>query len=223
MGTRKYAVELTGKTPLLLHPDDIEWADRMEDWKNDPANSGESRAGDDRTPAWRWIGNMIHDGEHAAVSSAMLMKCFMEGGAMVPVPGGKNGKTFKSQSQSGMTVLEPAWKITTPRGLVPIAAVHALMTEKSFAAHKDAAAKMGFDLFVKRAKVNTSKHIRVRPRFTEWKLSGTLAVWDDALVERSIVDILIYSGEYKGIGDWRPSAKSSPGPHGRFSVKVQEV
>ena len=31
MATRKYAIELTGKTPLLLHPDDIDVRSPVED------------------------------------------------------------------------------------------------------------------------------------------------------------------------------------------------
>lgn len=223
MATRKYAIELTGKTPLLLHPDDIEWADRMEEWKSDPANVKNSKAGDDRSPAWRWIGNAMHDGEHIAVSSAMLMKCFMQGGAMVPVPGAKGNKTFKSQTQSGMSVLEPSWKIETEKGPVPIAAVHALMHEEDFKVHCAKALELGFDLLVRRAAVMSNKHVRVRPRFRSWVLRGTLAVWDDKLDERSLNDVLVYSGEYKGIGDWRPSAPKSPGPHGRFDVKMRRI
>ncbi len=222
---RKYSVELTGKTPLLLHPDDLDWADRMKKWKEDPVAQKETPAvpGDDRTPAWRWVGNVLHDGEHMAVSSDMLMKCFMEGGAMVPVPGGKNGVTFKRQTQSGMSVLEPAWKIATPQGLIPISPVHALMSSNDFDEHKGKAMAMGFDLFVKRAKIGAAKHVRVRPRFRSWKVSGTLAVWDDKLTDRSLLDILVFAGEFKGIGDWRPSAPKSPGPHGRFSVEIQKV
>lgn len=221
---KKYAVELTGKSPLILHPDDLEWADRMEEWKNDPANRAKSKAGDDRSPAWRWVGNALHDGEHIAVSSSMLMKCFMEGGAMVPVPGGKNGKTFKSQTQSGMAVLEPFWKVVTRSGFVKIDGVHALMAEESFQAHKQAVASMGFDLLVKRAKIGSSKHVRVRPMFREWVIAGTVAVWDDKLAEeRSLFDVLAYAGDLKGIGDWRPSAPKSPGPHGRFGVKIKEI
>jgi hypothetical protein len=50
---RNYEVTMTGTQPLLLHADDIEWADRMSAWKDDPANKKTSKAGDDRSPAWR--------------------------------------------------------------------------------------------------------------------------------------------------------------------------
>src|SRR5690606_31225901 len=88
---RTYQVTITGKTPLLMHWDNIEWADRMAAWKDDPKNQKLSKAGEDRTPAWRWIGSMYHDDDKVSMPSDNLMRCFMEGGAMVPVPGGKSG------------------------------------------------------------------------------------------------------------------------------------
>ena len=112
---RKYEVTLTGTTPLLMHWDNIEWADQMDAWKNDPANRKDSRAGDDRSPAWRWIGSCYHDGKHITIPSDNLMRSMMEGGAMVPVPGGKNGKTFKAQTQSGMMVSESDWPVLVDR------------------------------------------------------------------------------------------------------------
>ena len=98
---RRFTVTLTGKTPLLMHYDNIAWADTMEAWKSDPGNKKDSKAGDDRSPAWRWLGSLYHDGKAIAIPSDNLMRAMMEGAAMVPVPGGKSGKTFKAQSQSG--------------------------------------------------------------------------------------------------------------------------
>lgn len=45
-----YEVTITGKTPLILHHDNIEWADQMARWGLDPRNKAKSKAGDDRTP-----------------------------------------------------------------------------------------------------------------------------------------------------------------------------
>ena len=84
---RTYAVTLTGKTPLLMHHDNIEWADFMDEWKSNPDNKAGSKAGDDRSPAWRWLGAAYHDGKNFAMPQANIMRCLMEGGAMVPVPG----------------------------------------------------------------------------------------------------------------------------------------
>lgn len=217
---RRYEVTITGNTPLLMHWDNIEWADQMEAWKNDPSNKKGSKAGDDRSPAWRWIGSMYHDGANAAVPSDNLMRCLMEGGAMVPVPGGKNGKTFKSQSQSGMMVNEPFWAVSIDGRTVPMVDVNALMQQDDFSAHKAIAESLGFSLFIKRAKIGASKHVRVRPRFDRWSLTGSLSVWDDQITEKVLADILQYAGRYKGLGDWRPGGKT-PGSYGMFDSTVK--
>jgi hypothetical protein len=108
---RTYNVTITGVTPLLMHQDNIEWSDRMDAWKNDPKNKKSGKAGDDRSPAYRWIGSTYHDGTHVALPADNIMRCLMEGGAMVLVPGGRNGKTFKAQTQSGIVLAEAFWRL----------------------------------------------------------------------------------------------------------------
>jgi|SRR5690606_15045921 len=220
---RTYAVEITGKTPLLMHHDNIEWADFMEEWKSDPANKKGSKAGDDRSPAWRWLGCVYHDGQHLAIPQGNIMRAIMEGGAMVPVPGGKNGKTFKAQTQSGMMSVEPFWTLRIGGKPIPWSALEALKDEAKFAEHKKAASALGFDLLVKRAKIGSSKHVRVRPQFAAgWQIQGTLAVWDEQIDERVLNDILEYAGQYKGLCDWRPGGRT-PGPYGTFEASVKAV
>ena len=75
---KTYAVEIIGKTPLLMHHDNIEWADYMDTWKNDPGNKKTSKAGDDRSPAWRWLGCCYHDGKRLAIPQANIMRAIME-------------------------------------------------------------------------------------------------------------------------------------------------
>jgi hypothetical protein len=218
---RRYDITITGSTPLLMHPDNIEWADRLEAWKNDPGNKRESKAGDDRSPAWRWIGNLYSDGRLVALPSDNLMRAFMEGGAMVPVPGGKSGKTFKAQSQSGMMVAEPYWPIDIKGANVKISDIQPLMEVKDFALHKARATELGFRLHVKRAKIGASKHIRVRPMFETWSAHGTINVWDEQITDRVLADILSYAGQYKGLGDWRPGGRT-PGSFGMFTAQIRE-
>lgn len=219
---RRYAITISGQTPLLMHWDNIEWADRLDEWKNDPGNKKNSKAGDDRSPAWRWVGSMYHDGAHVAVPNDNLMRCLMEGGAMVPVPGGKSGKTFKAQTQSGMMVAEPFWPVLIDGAAVPMSAINPLMKVDDFGKHKEAVSALGFRLHVKRAKIGASKHIRVRPCFDRWEVRGTVSVWDDQITERVLADILRYAGQYKGLGDWRPGGKT-PGSFGMFEAAVKEV
>lgn len=220
MSNKTYRIEITGSNDLLMHHDNIEWADRMEAWKNDPSNRKRSKAGDDRSPAFRWLGALYHDNEHIAIPSDALMKCFMQGGASVPVPGGRGNKSFKAQTQSGALIVEPYWKLSINGSLVEIDPLLALMNEEDFEVHKQAAIDRGFSLFVKRASVNNTKHVRVRPRFSNWSAHGTLTVWDKQLTKDIVQQIWDASGQYKGIGNWRPSAPKTPGPFGTFTVKV---
>lgn len=215
-----YRITITGKTPLLLHADNIDWADQMGEWKDAPANKGKSKPGDDRTPAFRWIGCLYHDGDVVAMPSDNIMRCAMEGGALVPVPGGKGGKTFKAQTQSGMQVGEAFWPLDVGGGgPLPMSEISALMTEELFATHRERAAALGFSLFVKRAKIGTQKHVRVRPRFDQWSCSGTINVWDAKITKPILQEILNYAGQYKGLGDWRPGSKT-PGAFGMFEARV---
>lgn len=98
---RTYHVTLTGISPLLLHHDDITFQDELKLWRTDPDNKKNSVPGDDRSPAFTWLGCLYHDDGLLTIPSENIMKCLTEAGAMVPVPGGKNGKTFKAQTQSG--------------------------------------------------------------------------------------------------------------------------
>jgi hypothetical protein len=205
-----------------MHYDNIAWADELKRWRQDPANKKFSVSGDDRSPAFSWLGSMYSDGERLVVPADNLMRALMEGGASVPVPGGKNGKTFKAQTQSGMLVQEESWPLTVDGSAIPVAPLLALKSEPDFEKHTAAAVANRFTLFVKRAKIGTSKHVRVRPRFDRWAASGTIGVWDEQITEKVLRDILAYAGSYKGLGDWRPSSKT-PGPFGRFDSTVEEI
>lgn len=217
---RRYAVTLTGKTPLLMHQDNIEWADFMDEWKANPDNKRTSKAGDDRTPSWRWLGSVYNDEKTIGIPAANIMRCVMEGGAMVPVPGGKMGKTFKSQTQSGMMSEGQMWELIIGGKAAPSwAECSALMKVPKFADHKTAVKAMGFDLLVKRAKIGQQKHIRVRPQFTSWEARGAFLVWDDQIDEKALALILEYAGQYKGLCDWRPGGRT-PGPYGTFEAKI---
>lgn len=219
MTHRSFNVTLTGITPLLMHADNIDWADVMDAWKNDPRNKKGSKAGDDRSPAFRWIGSTyFEEGGFVGVPADNLMRCLMEGGAMVPVPGAKGGKTFKSQTQSGLMIGELLWPLE-PR--IAAAEILALRDETDFGVHKRRAEELGFRLFVKRVKNpgSASKHIRVRPRFDQWSISGTVLVSDEQITQSVLQDIFSFAGRYKGLGDWRPSSKT-PGTFGMFLAVV---
>ncbi len=219
---RTYDIKIVGKTPLLMHHDNIEWADFMDEWKNNPDNKKKSKAGDDRTPAWRWLGCCYHDGEHLCIPQNNIMRSLMEGGVMVPVPGGRSGKTFKAQTQSGMMSVEPNWPLYVGGGVVSWPDIEELKEEESFSVHKELCHAMGFDLNVKRAKIGQSKHIRVRPIFAAgWEIVGSIAVWDEQITREVLSQILEYAGQYKGLGDWRPGGRT-PGPYGTYESVITE-
>jgi len=219
---KTYQIELKGLSDMIQHRDNIDWAGEMKRWREDPKNKNVSVAGDDRSPAFTWIGSLYHDEENVVVPSDNLMRCLMEGGAMVVVPGGKNGKTFKSQTQSGMVVIEESWPLLVNDKPIPVKPLLALSKEKDFDVHCETARTAGFMLYVKRSKIGASKHIRVRPRFSNWAVSGTLQVWDEQLTLNALRAIVTSAGAYKGLCDWRPGSKT-PGPFGRFSVEIKEV
>jgi len=215
---RTYRVELEGLTPLIMHWDNIEWADQMDEWRADPKNKKLSKAGDDRTPAWRWIGCVYHNGKEVCIPQDNVARCLMEGGAMVPVPGGRGNKTFKSQTQSGMKIDDFMTPLIVNGGsLVDWTEIESLMKESSFRAHTESVKKRGFRLFVKRARVGQSKHIRVRPLFEKWRLSLQVSVWDEQLTKDVLESIFSFSGQYKGLCEWRPGGRT-PGPYGMFQV-----
>lgn len=211
-------VEITGKTPILMHADNIEWADLMEAWKNDPKNKKRSKAGDDRTPPWRWLGCLNHDGKVITIPSEYIMRCLMEGAAQVPT--GKGQKTFKAQSQSGLFCSDFHWPLLVKGKTVSKDDLFALRDDEfTFLDQVEAVEKMGFSLFVKRAKIKQSKHIRVRPRFDAWSTEGQITITDSQISKEVLAQIFQISGQYKGLGDWRPGAKT-PGPFGMFEAKV---
>jgi hypothetical protein len=103
-----FRVTLTGQTPLLLHADNIEWADKMDAWKNDANNKAKSKAGDDRTPPWRWLGCLTCTEPNTgviALPSEYIMSCLLSGGAEVPTYRWKifmllgNSRLFKSNAR----------------------------------------------------------------------------------------------------------------------------
>lgn len=217
---REYRVTLTGKTPMLMHRDDIEWADRMEAWKKDPANHSKGKRGDDRTPPYRWLGALYHDGARVTVPADNVMAGLMLAGAMVPTGRGKG--TFKRATQSGVQPLGMGWPLLVKGHEVPVAPFFDGMELRTFDQFQELAAAHGFMLFLKRAPVGMSKHIRVRPRFDDWQTTVSLSVVDDQINDVVLKTIFDHFGQYKGLGSWRPGGKT-PGPWGMFTATVEAI
>jgi hypothetical protein len=221
---RTVLVELIGEMPLLMHADNIEWSDLMDSWKNEPSNKTKSKAGDDRTPPWRWIGSLNYDNPQSGVvtiPSEYVMRCVMGGAAEVPT--GRGRKTFKELSQTGILCSAFHWPLLVKGKPISMDAIEKLRELRTFKEHTEAVQKLGFSLYVKRAKIGESKHIRVRPRFDNWSTSGELTIVDDLITNKVLIDIFDIAGRLKGLGDWRPSAPKRPGPFGTFKAKITSV
>lgn len=213
-------IKITGTMPLLMHADSIEWADKMDEWKNNPDNKAKSKAGDDRTPPWRWIGCLNFTDPQTGVviiPSEYIMRALMGGGAEVPT--GKGQKTFKSQSQSGLLIRDFGWPLSVRGKTVPMESVQKCMRLKTFPENMQVAQELGFLLFVRRARIGQAKHIRVRPRFDDWSATGEIVITDESITLKVLKQILDIAGSRKGIGDWRPSAPT-PGPFGQFTAEI---
>jgi hypothetical protein len=219
MQARMYDVKLTGETPLLMHALSVDWNDTVKAWQKDPANKKKGVAGDDRSPAWKWLGHMYMEEGLVVVPSDNLMSTIREGGAMCPV--GKGNKTFKAQSQSGLVVDQIAWPVVVNGHTIPSAPFDALFGEEDFAFHKKAAEDHDFELFIKHVGIGRQKHIRVRPRFNEWSCAGTITVLDEMITRDVLRDILAFAGAYAGLCDWRPKSPMKPGHYGKFTADIK--
>lgn len=242
-----YRVTCTGLTALLMHSNNVTWEDQMAAWQKsnkqpkgatkkkatkaekiaEPESDDEhaeeitpaSKAGDDRTPAFRWIGSLWHDGAHIGITKDAITKALMRGGANVPY---EKKLTYKSLSVSGMCVNEPNAPLLVRGKQIPMALIEPLKEEPLFANQVKAVRKMGFDLDVRRATVGMSQHVRVRPRFDVWSFEYTINVWNSVITEPKLKEIVAFAAE-QGLGDWRPSAPKSPGPYGRYEAKLRKV
>lgn len=211
--------ELTGEMPLLMHWDNIEGGDILKEWRQDPKNKNQSVPGDDRSPAWTWHTYCYTDGEFVTIPQDNLMAALMVGGTQVIL---KKQKTYKEMSQSAILIGTEHLDFRYGEGLsLPIAKITE-MRDLPFTKQVEMCAKLGFRLFSKRAKIGTSKHVRVRPRFDQWGVSGDLTVVNEDLPFDKLELIFNYAGR-AGLCDWRPSSPKRPGPYGMFTTKLTRV
>lgn len=218
MAGARYGFTITGASPLLMKADNIEWADELTAWQKDPKNKNVSKKGDDRSPAWTWIGGLYSDGENVTIPVENLQKCLSQAGARIIL---KGSKTFKEIAVSGLWIEQDALPVLVAGKPVPYPPLFDLKEEDDFTAHLAAVRKAGFTLFMKRAKVGTSKHIRVRPRFDEWAVSGSVEVEAPELTADVVKELFRVAGRV-GLGDWRPGC-STPGRFGMFTAAVKPI
>lgn len=217
---REAQIDLVGLTKIILHADNFEWADEMDAWQKKPGNKGLSKAGDDRTPPWRWVGCLHHNDGVIALPVENVMRSIM-GGATEIIAKGKT--TFKSQSQSGITCSATHWPLLIKGKPIPMVSLDKFKALKTFPEQVAAVRDLGFELLVRPVNVNGKRHIRVRPQFYNWSVRGTVQITDPTITTPVLTQILEIAGIKKGLGDWRPGAPKSPGPHGMFTAKVTEI
>jgi hypothetical protein len=212
-----YRFVLTGISPLLMHADDVMKADELDEWRKATENKNRSKAGDDRSPAWTWQTYCYPDGDALAMPQENVMVCLRQAGAQIIL---KKQKTFKELTQSGMVMEREFCEFLCNGKQVPTSLLESLRDEP-FTEHVKAVRKAGFDLFVKRARVGQSKHVRVRPKFTNWSVRGLIHVLADEISEEILRKIFELSGRV-GLCDWRPGCKT-PGPYGMYRAEIQRA
>jgi len=214
-----YQFRLKGTTPLLMHADDVEASDRLSEWRKKPANKSLSVPGDDRSPAWTWTAYVYHDAKHLAMPQETLMAALRYAGAKIP---SKGKSTFKSMSQSGLLISSDYCTFLVDGEPISFDWIARLASDDTirFSDHVNEARKHGFDLSVKRAAVGKAKHVRVRPRFDTWEVHGQIRVSEAAITRDVLTQLFEIAGRLAGLGDWRPSAPSKPGPFGMFDAEI---
>ena len=219
----QYQITLKGLTPLLMHNDNLGFNERIVEWRKAPESKELSVSGDDRSPAWTWIGYLYHDSKHIGIAADNIMTMLREGGAKVST--GKGKGTYKKQTQSGVMLDQQQFDIFTSGKLVDVDPIKRLIGVTDFTQHLDLAESLGFELLVKRAKIGRAKHIRVRPMFREWTAIGSLTVLDSELtgLTQPVLELVLnQAGALCGLCDWRPSSQSS-GTFGKFAPTIERI
>jgi hypothetical protein len=215
----EYDFVLTGRSPILFHADDVLATDELEAWRKHPDNK-KSAKGDDRAPAWTWQLYLYHDGTSIVIPSANIMACLRKAGASMSLPKGKG--SFKALSQSSLIIAEANCKFLSAGKAVPVAPIHK-MAQQPFKEQFEAVKKLGFTLNVKRARVGSSKHVRVRAMFTAWSVQGRIEVLSADITAEVLAMMFEQGGRYVGLLDWRPGSPESPGQYGVFRAQVKSA
>lgn len=216
----KFNFKITGVSPLLVHADDVEKSDMLQSWRKDGKNKAQSTRGDDRSPAWTWQTYLYTNGLHLIIPVDNLMACLRDAAKMMTLSG---MKSFKEASQCGIVFHDDFLDLIPGSGRPIKAEDIEAMKDLPFADQCEAAHALGFSLYVKRAKVGSAKHVRVRPKFDEWSLSGVVEVTAKEIQESHLREMFELAGFYKGLCDWRPGSPKCPGRFGRFTTEIKRI
>lgn len=213
--------EINGTTPLLVHADNIDGADQLDQWRKNPQNKGLSRAGDDRSPAWTWLTYLyVDDDRRLAIPQENIMAALVRAGSYVSI--GRN-KTLKRSASSGLHIPQERLPLLVNGKPVDTTPFSEAMLSATFDQYKGMAAAVGIELWSKRAKIGQAKHVRVRPKIKKWSIVGRLDIRLPEFTEDVVRELFAIAGRRVGLGDWRPDSPKSPGPYGQFTATVRKA
>lgn len=215
MKTKKIKVRYTGTYDMLMHKDNLIHDPKVKKWRS---VNKDSPRGDDRYPAWTFLGYIYEKDGVVGFDRTMLATNLSEGGKGVTKSG---KKTYKEPMLTSFDINEDFVPIKVNGKPISIKELGKLMAEDNQDfddAYIPAAEKLGLPLDVRRAKVGMNKHVRVRPVVPSgWTLEYTATVNTEEIPLDDLEQVFHIAGTNKGIGDWRPGAPK-PGPFGRFEV-----
>lgn len=214
--------EFTGRMPLIMHYDNIEGADEVARWINDPKNAGLSRPGDDRTPPWKWSIGLYIFGDQVCVPNDNLMACVKYGASRVRINPTRPG-SYERLSQSGLMIHGEGTPLLVPDRPVRFRDVQKLL-DLPFPEQVRRVQDLGIRLYTKRVIVEKKRNIRVRPMFDLWRTAGKITIIDpESISPDALKRILVAAGSESGLMDRRPGVKwpKTPGPYGTFDVRLQ--
>jgi hypothetical protein len=229
MASRSFLVTLIGENELLMDRDNIDFSAKIAKWQKDPSNKNAQAPGDDRAPAWGWLGKLHYAGfethEWVGIPNGMMATCLRDAATQIAHPTVRGKKSLKEASQAGILLRRSAFPLLVKRpGLgdwSPISytdVYRKLQSEDDFLVHQDVVPSFGFRLDVRRARPQFNRaHVRVRPMFGPWRCIVDMEVTIDILDNAVMQTIWDYAGRYKGLGNWRPSL-SRAGTYGTFHV-----
>jgi hypothetical protein len=201
-----------------MHADDVEAASALDEWRKSPGNKNLSVPGDDRSPGWTWQTYLYRDADGmVAMPADNVMVALRQAGAKMTL---KRQTTFKAITQSGLLLTDETLDFTNGGKPVPCAPFVEARDEK-FAVQKKLVEKQGFELLVKRARVGNSKHVRVRPMFRAWQVTGVVQIIAPEITFESLQMLFDLAGDV-GLCDWRPGCKT-PGRYGMFEAEVTKA
>ena len=155
-------------------------------------------------PAWTWIGYLYEMNKKVIVIDSDNLMSMLERRRDKDTRKARKGEYEGGNAEREYLVNEIGWVLKLNGKEIPYEPILALADENDFEKHEALADKLGFELFVKRARIGTAKHVRVRPRFENWSATGTITVSDPQLTEDMLTTIFCFpAGRYAGIGDWR--------------------